>query len=452
MSHATELLEKWKPVLEHEDQPSLKDQLRRQTMAVLLENQLNANKETVQRDPSNSLTYLLEAAPTNHMGASSSNPGDGAIDTYDPVLISLVRRSFPNLMAYDVMGVQPMTGPTGLIFALRSRYESQTGIEALFNEADTDFSARAAGNTASATAAGTHTGSDPSLVVSGGTYTHGKPMTTAAAETLGSDSGNHFQEMAFSIEQISVTAKSRALKAEYTHELAQDLNKVHGLDAETELTNILSSEIMAEINREVIRSIYTTSTIGAQENTATAGYFDLDVDANGRWMVEKFKGLLFQVEREANAIAKATRRGKGNFIICSSDVASAFRMADYLDVRAATSNANLEVDDTGNTFAGTLFGNVKVYVDPYFTSSAGNQFITVGYKGTNSFDAGMFYCPYVPLQMYRAIGENTFQPKVGFKTRYGLVAHPFATAAADGAVDSAKKNSYYRIFAVKNLV
>lgn len=449
------LMEKWAPVLDHDDLPKIRDAHRRTTTAILLENQLKSNMETVARDKTNSLTYLLEAAPTNSMGASSSNAGDGAIDTYDPVLISLIRRSMPNLIAYDLCGVQPMTLPTGLIFALRSRYTNQTGTEALFNEALTHFASSASANTASVTAVGgAQTGSDPTLLISSGNtaYTYAKGMTRSAAEALGDSATNGFNEMAFSIEKVSVTAVSKALKAEYSHELAQDLKAVHGLDAETELSNILSAEILAEINREVIRSIYATATIGAQQNTAAAGYFDLDVDSNGRWMVEKFKGLLFQIEREANQIAKATRRGKGNFVLCSSDVASAFRMAGYLDYNSAMQKETLEVDDTGNTFAGTLFGQYKVYIDPYANSSAGNQIAVVGYKGTSSFDAGLFYCPYIPLQMYRAVGQDTFQPKIGFKTRYGMVAHPFATTAADGAIHVNKKNCYYRGFVVKNLV
>jgi len=448
------LLEKWAPVLDHDDLKAIPDAHKRSTTAVLLENQLKSNMETVSRDRTNSLSYLLEAAPSNAMGASSSTASAGNVDIYDPVLISLVRRSMPNLMAYDVCGVQPMTMPTGLIFALRSRYSTQTGVEALFNEANTTFAASAGGNTASVTASGAHTGADPSDIIAVGntSYLLGKGMSTAASEALGDASSNRFNEMAFSIEKISVTATSRALKAEYTHEIAQDLKAVHNLDAESELANILSSEILAEINRQVIRSIYMTATIGAQQNVETAGYFDLDVDSNGRWLVEKFKGLLFQVEREANAISKATRRGKGNFILCSSDVASAFRMAGFLDYSSAMSNERLEVDDTGNTFAGTLFGQYKVFIDPYFDSTSGNQFVTVGYKGSSPFDAGIFYCPYIPLQMYRAVGENTFQPKIGFKTRYGMVAHPFATTAADGLIHVNKKNNYYRLFAVKNLI
>lgn len=449
-----DLVAKWAPILDHPDMPVIKESYKRNVTAVLLENQANASAEVARRDPTQSLSHLFEAAPTNSMGASSSNPATGAVDIYDPVMISLVRRSIPNLMAYDVCGVQPMTGPTGLIFALRSRYATQGGVEALFQEANTTFAASAGGNTASVIAANNQVGSDPSLLITTGdaAYTRGRSMTTAASEALGDSATNAINEMALSIERVSVTARSRALKAEYTHELAQDLKAVHGLDAETELANILSSEILSEINREVIRSIYTTATIGAQSGVASAGTFDLDVDSNGRWMVEKFKGLLFQVEREANAIAKATRMGKGNFIITSSDVASAFAMAGLLDYQSGLSKESLDVDDTGNTYAGTLFGKLKVYVDPYFQTSAGNQFIAVGYKGVSAFDAGLFYCPYVPLQMYRVVGQDTFQPKVGFKTRFGLVAHPFATSAADGAVTAANKNLYYRLISVRNLM
>jgi hypothetical protein len=349
----------------------------------------------------------------------------------------------PNLIAYDIAGVQPMTGPTGLIFAMRSRYASQGGTEALFNEANSGFSG-AASNT------GTQTGSTPALANSTN-YTVGTGMSTATAEALGDAANNAFSEMAFSIEKISVVAKSRALKAEYTMELAQDLKAVHGLDAEQELANILSTEILAEINREVVRTVNLTATIGAQENVATAGTFDLDVDANGRWSVEKFKGLMFQIEREANAIAKATRRGKGNIMICSSDVASALQMAGVLDYTPALAN-NLQVDDTGNTFAGVLNGRIKVYTDPYFAASSGVHYATIGYKGTSAFDAGLFYCPYVPLQMVRAVGQDTFQPKIGFKTRYGMVANPFATSDADGALAFAKKNIYYRRLAIANLM
>lgn len=449
------LLEKWGPVLDHDEAPKISDVNKRKVMAVLLENQKNSDAQIYRKDPTNNLTYVLsEDAPTNAMGASSSTPGTGAIDIYDPILISLVRRSMPNLIAYDVCGVQPMTGPTGLIFALKSRYNNQTGVEALFNEANTTFGSTFAANSVHAAAANNQIGSDPSLMVAGNTaYTLAKGMTTADAEKLGGAAGEHFQEMAFSIDRVSVTARSKALKAEYTHELAQDLKAVHGLDAETELSNILSTEILSEINREVIRTIYSTATIGCQQNdVATAGYFNLDVDSNGRWMVEKFKGLLYQIEREANAINKANRRGKGNFIITSSDVASALSMAGLLDYSGPNNGNTLNVDDSGNTFAGTIFNRIKVYVDPYVSSAAGNHYVAVGYKGASAFDAGLFYCPYVPLQMYRAVGENTFQPKIGFKTRYGMVSHPFATSAGNGVVNAGNKNSYYRLFAVQNLV
>jgi hypothetical protein len=393
------------------------------------------------------------------MGASSSTASDGSVDIFDPVLISLVRRSMPNLIAYDVCGVQPMTGPTGLIFALRSRYTSQGGTEALFNEANTSHSASMAGNTASlgtidGSAGTAATGNDPTDRATGSGYTVEQGMSTADAEAIGDDStGNAFQEMAFSVEKVSVTAVSRALKAEYTMELAQDLKAIHGLDAESELANILSAEILAEINREIVRTINYTSTVGAQENVTTAGTFDLDTDANGRWSVERFKGLIFQLEREANQSAKATRRGKGNVMICGSDVASALQMAGVLDYTPALSN-NLQVDDTGNTFAGVANGRIKVYIDPYFASSSGKQYATIGYKGSSAFDAGLFYCPYVPLQMVRAVGENTFQPKIGFKTRYGVVANPFATTAADGSVSFGvnDKNKYYRMIEISNLM
>ena len=452
-----DLIKKWQPVLEHNDLPEIKDVHRRSVTATLLENQEKAAKEAAYGSGGYQMPSLLgEAAPTNAMGASSSTAGDGSVDMFDPVLISLVRRSMPNMIAYDIAGVQPMTGPTGLIFAMRSRFTSQAGTEALFNEADTDFSASAAGNTASIQAidasAGTgQAGSDPTARASGSGYSVATGMTRAEAEALGDESQNAFQEMAFSVEKVSVTAVSRALKAEYTMELAQDLKAIHGLDAETELSNILSTEILAEINREVVRTVNYTATAGAQDNVTTAGTFDLDVDANGRWSVERFKGMIFQIEREANAIAKATRRGKGNVMICSSDVASALQMAGVLDYTPALSN-NLQVDDTGNTFAGVLNGRIRVYIDPYFASASGKQYFTLGYKGSSAFDAGIFYCPYVPLQMVRAVGENTFQPKIGFKTRYGMVANPFATSNADGAIAFAKKNIYYRLVGVSNLM
>jgi hypothetical protein len=346
---------------------------------------------------------------------------------------------------------------------MRSRFTSQSGTEALFNEANTTFSGSAAGNTASRLVVGnsstgrTQSSNDPTARTSDAatsSYTVSTGMTRNQAERLGDGSTNQFQEMAFSIEKVAVTAVSRALKAEYTMELAQDLKAIHGLDAETELSNILAAEILAEINREVVRTINYTATAGATENTTTSGTFNLDVDSNGRWMVEKFKGLLFQIERESNQIAKATRRGKGNILICGSDVASALQMAGVLDYTPALAN-NLNVDDTGNTFAGVLNGRIKVYIDPYFTSATGKQYFTLGYKGASAFDAGLFYCPYVPLQMVRAIGQDSFQPKIGFKTRYGMVANPFATSSADGVIGNpATKgyNTYYRFVAVTNLM
>ena len=456
------LIQKWGPVLDHPDLGEIKDSHKRHVVAQLLENQeISAREQGVGSGGYEAPTLLGEAAPTNAMGASSSTAGDGSVDIFDPVLISLVRRSMPNLIAYDVCGVQPMTGPTGLIFALRSRYDSQSGTEALFNEANTTHAASAGGNTASrfvvanASSGKVQAGNDPTARAAGGTaYSVSTGMTTARGEALGDGTTNAFNEMAFSVEKVAVTAVSRALKAEYTMELAQDLKAVHGLDAETELSNILSAEILAEINREVIRTINYSASAGAQTNTTAAGTFDLDTDSNGRWMVEKFKGLLFQIERDANQIAKATRRGKGNVMICGSDVASAMQMAGMLDYTPALSN-NLNVDDTGNTFAGMLNGRIKVYVDPYFSTASGSQYYTIGYKGSSAFDAGLFYCPYVPLQMVRAIGENTFQPKIGFKTRYGIVANPFATSDADGNIGFAgtnDENIYYRMAIVTNLM
>ena len=463
MYQSDELQKKWQPVLEHPDLAEIKDAHKRAVTATLLENQERSAKEQNAGSGGYQAPSLLgEAAPTNAMGASSSTASDGAIDTFDPVLISLVRRSMPNLIAYDICGVQPMSGPTGLIFAMRSRTSTQTtNPEALFNEVNTVFSGSAAGNNASQDVIDggstplQQAGADPTARASGSGYTVGTGMTTAQAEALGDDANNAFQEMAFSIEKISVTAVSRALKAEYTMELAQDLKAIHGLDAETELSNILSAEILAEINREVVRTINYTATAGSQNNVTTAGTFDLDTDSNGRWSVEKFKGLMFNIERDANEIAKATRRGKGNMMICSSDVASALQMAGVLDYTPALNN-NLQVDDTGNTFAGVLNGRIKVYIDPYFSpansGASAENYYTLGYKGSSAFDAGLFYCPYVPLQMVRAIGENTFQPKIGFKTRYGMVANPFATSNADGAIAFAKKNIYYRLSKVANLM
>tara|TARA_B100000929_G_scaffold113953_2_gene90368 strand:- start:683 stop:2023 length:1341 start_codon:yes stop_codon:yes gene_type:complete len=437
---------KWQPVLEHPDLPKITDAYRRAVTSVILENQERASKEDS--------AYLAEAAPTNATGSAVAN--------WDPILISLVRRAMPNLIAYDIAGVQPMTGPTGLIFAMRSRYTSQAGGESFFDEADTDFSGRnAAGSSVDGFSATDHSGANPAVLNDGspGTYTAGTAMTTAKAEALGDASGNAFAEMAFSIEKSTVTAKSRALKAEYTMELAQDLKAIHGLDAETELANILSAEILAEINREVVRTIYINSEKGAQTgNVTTAGIFDLDTDSNGRWSVERFKGLMFQLERDANRIAQRTRRGKGNIIICSSDVASALQMAGVLDYTPALNN-NLNVDDTGNTFAGVLNGRFKVYIDPYSANSTAKQYYVVGYKGTSPYDAGIFYCPYVPLQMVRAVGQDTFQPKIGFKTRYGLIANPFAeTGAQSGAATavndagSANANRYYQKVQVANLM
>jgi hypothetical protein len=457
-----DLQKKWQPVLEHPELDTIKDSHRRAVTATLLENQERAAREGSNGSGGYSEPSLLgEAAPTNAMGASSSVAGDGNVDIFDPVLISLVRRSMPNLIAYDIAGVQPMTGPTGLIFAMRPQYAAQGGDEALYNEALTSFSASSNNSVGAANinpgrdqaaGAGTvQTGADPTARASGSGYTVTPGMSTSTAEALGDAAGNHFSEMAFSIEKVAVTAVSRALKAEYTMELAQDLKAIHGLDAETELSNILSAEILAEINREVVRTINYTATAGAQQNVTTTGTFDLDVDANGRWSVERFKGLVFQIEREANQIAKSTRRGKGNIMICGSDVASALQMAGVLDYTPALS-ANLNVDDTGNTFAGVLNGRMKVYVDPYFASASGNQYVTVGYKGSSAFDAGLFYCPYVPLQMVRAVGDQSFQPKIGFKTRYGIVANPFATSAANGVISSQQKNIYYRIMSVANLM
>ena len=437
------LLKKWAPVLDHSELPGIQGSHKRSVTAQLLENQEIACRQDAHGSGGyrNQTSLLSEASPANNMGASSSTAGDGAVDIYDPVLISLVRRAAPNLIAYDICGVQPMTGPTGLIFAMRSRYKTQGGTEALFDEANTAFP-----NTAQS-----QTGASPADLSGGTEYTRGTGFTTAEAEALGDGSGQGFQEMAFSIEKVAVTARSRALKAEYTMELAQDLKAVHGLDAEQELANILSTEILAEINREVVRTINLSATVGAQENVTSAGTFNLDVDSNGRWSVEKFKGLMFQLEREANAIAKATRRGKGNVLLCSSDVASALQMAGVLDYTPALSNS-LNVDDTGNTFVGVLNGRFKVYIDPYFAATSGTHYATIGYKGTSAFDAGLFYCPYVPLQMVRAVGQDSFQPKIGFKTRYGMVANPFATSAADGTISFANKNVYYRRISITNLM
>lgn len=447
-----QLLEKWGPILEHEDLSPIKDITRRIVTAQLLENTERAIMEEGRRTGRQN---LMEAPiPVNYMGASSSTAGDGNIDLFDPVLISLVRRSMPNLIAYDICGVQPMTGPVGLIFAMRSRYANQTHTEAFFNESNTQFSSVTDGaNTLGQKHVGSLPGNTTSVanLAANGLYNFGSGMSTAQAEALGTDSNSAYPEMAFSIEKVSVTAKSRALKAEYTLELAQDLKAVHGLDAETELSNILTTEILAEINREVLRTINVTAKPGAQENTTFAGVFDLDTDSNGRWAVEKFKGLMFQLERECNAIAKATRRGKGNMMIVSSDVASALQMAGVLSYNPALQGMNqLQVDDTGNTFAGLANGRIRTYIDPY---SSGGQYCTLGYKGPSPFDAGLFYCPYVPLQLMRAVEPGSFQPKIGFKTRYGMVANPFAEGTTAGAGALTKdSNVYYRRVIIANLM
>ena len=469
MFNAEHLQEKWAPLLDYEGAEAIKDSHRRMVTAVLLENQEKFMSEE---------RNFLSEAPTNAANAAGASGGfgggaglaGGPTAGFDPVLISLIRRSMPNLVAYDLAGVQPMNGPTGLIFAMRSRYNNQSGNETFFDEVDTSFSGQNDGDdltqggyTANSggasvgfgTTGSANQGSNPGLLngsIAQDAYATGQGMHTGDAEDLGDGSGDQFNQMAFSIEKVTVTAKSRALKAEYSLELAQDLKAIHGLNAEAELANILSTEILAEINREVIRTIYKAAEAGAQANTATGGIFDLDVDSNGRWSVEKFKGLLFQIEREANAIAQRTRRGKGNMILCSADVASALTMAGVLDYTPAL-NANLNVDDTGNTFAGVLQGKYRVYIDPYSANSAANQYFVAGYKGSSPYDAGLFYCPYVPLQMVRAVGQDTFQPKIGFKTRYGMVANPFAEGTAQGLGRiTASSNRYYRRVRVDNLM
>jgi len=467
---AEDIQRKWQPILEHADLSPISDPTRRSVTAVMLE---NTERALVEASAHGSYQTLSETAyssttPVNAMGGSSSTAGAGGIDTFDPVLISLVRRAMPNLIAYDICGVQPMTGPTGLIFAMRSKYSNQgngsgagsfagnQANETFYNEVNTAFStvtdqysANAFGQKFTGTIPGA-TNTTPLVVTN--TYNTGAGMQTSTAEALGALGSNTFDfaQMAFSIEKVTVTAQSRALKAEYTMELAQDLKAIHGLDAETELANILSAEILAEINREVVRTINITAVAGAQDNTTTAGVFDLDTDSNGRWSVEKFKGLMFQLEREANQIAKQTRRGKGNIVICSSDVASALQMAGVLDYAPALNSNNLQVDDTGNTFAGVLNGRLKVYIDPY---AVGGNYLTVGYKGSSAFDAGLFYCPYVPLQMVRAVDPSSFQPKIGFKTRYGMVANPFAEGLNKGSGELlVSTNKYYRRVIVNNLM
>jgi len=469
MFNSEYLQEKWAPILDYDGLDPIKDSHRRSVTAVLLENQ-----EKELREERN----FLSEAPNVNTNSSASSAGfsadataAGPVAGFDPVLISLIRRSMPNLVAYDLAGVQPMNGPTGLIFAMRSRYKTQSGTEALFNEADSAFSGQPDGldDTSGFTATGASNvglgttaqqGSNPGLLNSTAAQTNatdynvGQGMRTDSAEDLGDGTGDQFNQMAFSIEKVTVTAKSRALKAEYSLELAQDLKAIHGLNAEAELANILSTEILAEINREVIRTIYNVAEPGAQANVAAAGTFDLDTDSNGRWSVEKFKGLIFQMERDANAIAQRTRRGKGNMILCSADVASALTMAGVLDYTPAL-NANLNVDDTGNTFAGVLQGKYRVYIDP-FSASGGDQasqYYVIGYKGSSPYDAGLFYCPYVPLQMVRAVGQDTFQPKIGFKTRYGIVENPFSQGTTQGlGTLTRNSNRYYRRVKVANLM
>ena len=467
MYNTEHLQEKWGPILDYDGVDPIKDAHRRATTAILLENQEKELREEAS---------FLSEQPTVNTGSTSSAAGfsagataAGPVAGFDPVLISLIRRSMPNLVAYDLAGVQPMNGPTGLIFAMRSRFNNQSGTEALFNEADSAFSGQDSGFdvTSGFTATGAsnvglgttaQSGTNPGLL--GGTasqanatdYNVGQGMRTDDAEALGNATGDHFNEMAFSIEKVTVTAKSRALKAEYSLELAQDLKAIHGLNAEAELANILSTEILAEINREVIRTIYNVAKPGAQNNVATQGTFDLDTDSNGRWSVEKFKGLIFQMERDANAIAQQTRRGKGNMIMCSADVASALTMAGVLDYTPAL-NSNLNVDDTGNTFAGVLQGKYRVYIDPFAANVNDTQYFVVGYKGSSPYDAGLFYCPYVPLQMVRAVGQDTFQPKIGFKTRYGMVENPFSQGTTQGLGTLTRNtNTYYRRVKVSNLM
>ena len=450
MYQTESLQEKWQPVLAHPDLPEISDPYKRAVTTLVLENQEKALKED--------RAFLGEAAPANATGDAA-----GGVQNFDPILISLVRRAMPQLIAYDICGVQPMTGPTGLIFAMRAKFASQDGAEALV-DLDVPPANQASNQNSAGELNADSSGTNPSVLNDSpaGSYTAPLGMTTAQGEALGDSADNAFNEMAFSIEKTTVTATTRALKAEYTMELAQDLKAIHGLDAETELANILSAEVLAEINREVVRNIYITAVKGAQINTTTAGVFDLDTDSNGRWSVEKFKGLMFSIERDANAIGQQIRRGKGNMIICSADVASALQMAGILDYTPALNNS-LNVDDTQTTFAGVMNGRYKVYVDPFAANVSAAQYYVVGYKGTSPYDAGVFYCPYVPLQMVRAVGENTFQPKIGFKTRYGLAANPFAAAGAasagfpasglnaDASLD-ANTNAWYRRVKVANLM
>ena len=448
MYNAENLQEKWAPVLNHDGLNEIKDPYRKSVTAILLENQERALAEE---------RAVLTEAPTNVGPINTPTTSAGAVAGFDPILISLIRRAMPKLIAYDIAGVQPMTGPTGLIFAMRSRYTNQSGNEAFFDEPDAQFS-----GTDGATPPTATTEKNPGLIndATGGGTTEGNydlassKFTTSEQEALGDGASTAFMEMAFSIDKIAVEAKGRALRADYSVELAQDLKAIHGLDAESELANILSTEILAEINREVVRTVYRGAKPGAQANVANAGVFDLDVDSNGRWSVEKFKGLLFQIERDMNAIGHETRRGKGNILICSADVASALSMAGVLDYTPALAgNSNLLPDDNSSTLAGTLNGRIKVYVDPYSANVSDNHFYVAGYKGSSAYDAGLFYCPYVPLQMVRAVGQDTFQPKIGFKTRYGMVANPFAEGLTQGqGALTSNANRYYRRVKVTNLM
>ena len=463
MFNSQALTEKWAPVLGHEGTSAITDNYRKSVTAVLLENQERFMREErgMLAEAGGAAGNSAGAIGGNALSGSGLTTQTGGLAGFDPVMISLIRRAMPNLVAYDICGVQPMSGPTGLIFAMKSHYEGRGGAEALYNEPDSDFSAGFDATANAYDTANPVAGSDPGLLNDSpaGTYERGAtPMAREDAEALG-ESGKLFREMSFSIEKTAVTAKSRALKAEYTLELAQDLKAIHGLDAEQELANILSSEILAEINREVVRTVYTIAKPGAQNNVANAGRFDLDVDSNGRWSVEKFKGLMFQIERDANAIAQETRRGKGNFIITSADVASALAMSGTLDYSSGLTGAGGpsigEVDDTGNLLVGTMNGRIKVYVDPYSANVSSSHYYVVGYKGTSPYDAGLFYCPYVPLQMVRSIGPDTFQPKIGFKTRYGMVANPFvvqSNGTPDAEALTASRNQYYRRVRIENLM
>ena len=463
MFNSQALTEKWAPVLGHEGSSAITDNYRKSVTAVLLENQERFMREErgMLAEAGGAAGNSAGAIGGNALSGSGLTTQTGGLAGFDPVMISLIRRAMPNLVAYDICGVQPMSGPTGLIFAMKSHYEGRGGVEALYNEPDSDFSAGFDATANAYDTANPVAGSDPGLLNDSpaGTYERGAtPMAREDAEALG-ESSKLFREMSFSIEKTAVTAKSRALKAEYTLELAQDLKAIHGLDAEQELANILSSEILAEINREVVRTVYTIAKPGAQNNVANAGRFDLDVDSNGRWSVEKFKGLMFQIERDANAIAQETRRGKGNFIITSADVASALAMSGTLDYSSGLTGAGGpsigEVDDTGNLLVGTMNGRIKVYVDPYSANVSSSHYYVVGYKGTSPYDAGLFYCPYVPLQMVRSIGPDTFQPKIGFKTRYGMVANPFvvqSNGTPDAEALTASRNQYYRRVRIENLM